>query len=247
MLSTIGGGSYINSGALQLFALWNSASNAQSTATRSFGVPLPVGASFALQLQMNTLENPFNQNGFRLQDADGNTLFTYWHQGGDNANGHYSDVTTASGIAAGFAYDFGQLDSFKFTLTSPTNYTFADLTTAKSFNGRLSGAPISGITLFRTNGPAIPSGGQDFKFSNLVITMPPTAPTPSLLTLDEITEGRSFHFPAAPGYSYRLQCATNLTGPWMDRGTLIGPATGVANFIETNAPDPQSFYRTVSP
>jgi len=246
-LSTMGGGRYISIGSSQLFALWNSASNAQSTATRPFNFPLPVGASFLAQLQMNTLDNPFNQNGFRLQDANGNTLFSYWHQGGDNANGHYSDASTANGTAVGFAYDFGQLDSFKFTLNSPTNYTFADLTTAKNFSGRLSGEAISAVVFFRTNGPSIPSGGQDFKFSNLAITVPPTTPFASQLEINNTGEGWSFHFPVAPGYSYRLQRATNVAGPWTDVRTLTAPASGLAQSIETNAPDPQGFYRTVSP
>lgn len=246
VLSTIGGGSYI-SGGTPLFSLWNTNASTQSTASRSFNLPMPVGSSFLVQLQMNNLDSPANQNGFRLLDANGNTLFTYWHQGGDNANGHYADAITGNGIAPGFAYDFGQLDSFKFTLLSPTNYTFADLTTAKSISGQLSGAAISGVTFFRTNGPVAPNGGQDFRFSNLAVTVPPTTPGPTQLRAEQTAAGRSFSFPAAPGYGYRLQYTTNLSGPWIDLGALIGPFGRMATFTVTNAFPSPSFYRTVSP
>ncbi|MFN2168467.1 MAG: glycerophosphoryl diester phosphodiesterase membrane domain-containing protein [Anaerolineae bacterium] len=50
------------------------------------------------------------------------------------------------------------------------------------------------------------------------------------------------------GDSYRVQQATNLDGDaWQDIGTLTGPATGGATFVDTNALSSQSFYRTVSP
>jgi alpha-glucosidase len=246
VLNTVGGGGYLSGDAPPLFGLWNSAANGQSTAARTFNVPLPIGGSFTVQLEMTSLDTAFNQNGFSLQDASGNTLFNYWHQGGDNANGHYTDAN-GNGTAAGFAFDFGQLDSFKFTLTSATNYTFADLKTAKSFSGKLSGGTINGVTFFRINGAAAPSNGQDFKFSNLAMGVIPATPSPSSITAGEIPQGLSLHFPVAPGYSYRLQRATNLTGPWMDIGTLTGPGTGMAQFIDTNPPAAGSFYRTVTP
>lgn len=246
VFSTIGGGAYISGDTTARFGLWNSAANAQSTAARNFNLPLPIGASFSVQLQMNSLDAG-NQNGFQLQDADGNTLFSFWHQGGDTANGHFADANTSNGTALGFAYDFGQWDSFKFTLNSATNYTFTDLTTARSFSGRLSGVAISGVSFFRSNGSATPSSGQDFKFSNLAMTMVPIAPNPAPVVAEKTLQGWSFSFPVAPGYSYRVQRAAHLAGPWTDVGTLTGPQTGKAQFIDPNPPKPQSFYRTVSP
>lgn len=246
VMNTFGGGAYLGAGTPPLFALWNGVANGQSTATRAFNVPLPIGASFTVTLQMNNLDTAANQNGFSLQDANGNTLFSYWHQGGDNANGHYSDAS-GSGTALGFAYDFGQLDSFKFTLNSSTNYTFTDLTTSKSFSGRLSGASIRGINFFRKNGAATPSNGQDFKFTNLAITTSSAGSNQSSLALGKAPLGWSFRFSVAPGRTYRLQRAPRLNGPWTDIGTLTGPATGQAEFVDTNPPTSQSFYRTVSP
>lgn len=230
-----------------LFAIWNGVSNGVSTATRDFNLPLPVGGTFWVQLEMNNLDAAANTNGFRLEDANGNTLFSYWHQGGDNVNGHYADALTRTGTATGFAYDYTQLDSFRFALTSPTNYTFYNLTTAKSFSGRITSAPISRVTFFRSNGGSTPSNGQDFKFNNLAITITPITPSSFAVAIEKVTQGWDFRFPVAPGYSYRLQSATSITGPWTDLGMLIGPATGIANFIDSNVPASQLFYRTVSP
>jgi hypothetical protein len=247
VLSLVGGGSYISGDSPPLFGLWNNTANSTSTASRTFNVPLPLGGTFSAQLQMTTLDSPANQNGFNLHDANGNTLFSYWHQGGDGSNGHYTDAG-GSGTATGFAYDDGQSVNLQFTLTSSTSYTFSDLTTAKSFSGRLSGADIFGATFFRVNNSAAtPSNGQDFKFSNLAITVVPVTPSPSPIAVRETPQGWSFRFPIAPGYSYRLLRATNLFGPWTDIGTLTGPETGVGEFIDTNSPTAESFYRTVTP
>lgn len=243
VLSTVGGGCYISNETPPRFAIWNSSPNGQTTATRAFNVPLLVGASLSLQLQMNNLDAVANQNGIRLLDASGNVLFSFWHQGTDNPNGHYTDAD-GTGTALGFRYDYGLLDNFKFTLNSATNYTFTDITAAKSITGRLSGAAISGITFFRVNGAVAPNNGQDFKFGNLIITI---GQSPSMLALREKTQGWNLSFGVTPGYTYRVQRATNLFGPWIDIGTLIGPPTGVSEFIDTNVPTSQSFYRTVTP
>jgi alpha-glucosidase len=247
IVNTTGGGSYIGDSP-PAFAIWNSVASGQSTAARSFNLPLPVGASFWVQLQFNNL-NTGSQNGFKLVDADGNKLFSYWHDGNaaNPDNGGYSDALTGSGVAVNFQYAFQQFVTYRFTLTSPTNYTFTDLATGASFTGRVSGAPITGFTFFRTNGPGAQAGGQDLAFNHLAVTVTPTTPSPTLLTLDQVAPGWRFHFAVAPGHSYRVQRATDLAGPWLDIGTLSGPATGLAEFIDTNAPTPQSFYRTVAP
>ncbi|HEU5123945.1 MAG TPA: TIM-barrel domain-containing protein, partial [Verrucomicrobiae bacterium] len=246
-LDTSGGGSYISGDSPALFAIWNNTASGQSTASRDFILPLPVGSSFEVQLQMNHLDTSANRNGFSLQDTNGNTLFSYWHQGGDNANGHFLDANTSNGTAVGFAYDFGHVDDFKFTLNSATTYTFADLSTGKSFDGALSGGAIGRVVFFRINGATIPSDGQDFKFSNLTIQTAPMIPTPSRIAVENTVQGWSVRFATTPGHTYRIQRADNLNGPWTDIGTLVGPQTGVSLFIDTNAFSVRSFYRTVTP
>ncbi len=183
VVSTSGGGSYIN-GNPSLFAIWNGAAGGISTAVRPFSSPLPVGGSFLVQLQMNTLESG-NTNGFQLQDANGNVLFSYWHEGGDSeqGNGHYSDAGVTGGTATNFWFHFQQVDSFAFTLNSSTTYTFTDLATGASFTGTLSGEPITQVTFVRANlaGGNTPSNGQDLKFNALTI-LSPTGTPPQFLT-----------------------------------------------------------------
>jgi hypothetical protein len=169
VLNTAGGGSYIN-GNPNLFAIWNNTIDGISTATRPFNAALPVNGTFLVQLQMNTLDNG-NTNELRLQDADGNVLFSFFHLGGDENDGWYTDAS-GTGIATGFPFDYQQVDSYAFTLTSPTSYTFYNLTRGASFSGTLSGAPITQVTFARGNGFNSPSSGQDLKFNQLTIVSP---------------------------------------------------------------------------
>lgn len=245
LLSTVGGGGYISGDNPPLFGLWNNTSGARSTASRRFSIPLMVGSSFLVQLQMSSLDAG-NQNGFQLQDQEGNTVFSFWHEGGDAGNGHYTDAG-GSGVAAGFAFNSGRLDSFRFTLNSATSYTFTDLTMSKSFSGVVSGTGISRVIFFRVNDAGPLNNGQDFKIGNLSIVKPPMVPGPETLALGMNNHGMSLNFPVAPGYRYRLQRTTDVLGSWIDMGTLTGPATGLGVFLDTNLPATQAFYRTVTP
>jgi len=167
-LSTAGGGSLLSGG---MFDIWNSAAAGQSTATRTFNAPLAVGGNFLVQLKLNTLEAANMQNGFQLQDSAGNVLFSFWHQGGDGPDGHYSDAS-GTGTATGFARDFAP-NNFAFVLTSSTTYTFYELTTGASLSGTLSGADISKVAFVRANlVEATTTGGQDLQFNTLVIMGP---------------------------------------------------------------------------
>ena len=174
-VSTVGGGQYIDS----LFAIWNGTGGDASTVVRPFNSPLPVGGSFLVQLQMNNLNDSNNLNALEFQDANGNVLFSYWHQGGDSelGDGHYSDAGVTDGAATNFWYHFGQLDGYAFTLTSATTYRFTDLASGANLTGTLSGAPITQVAFVRTNGLLTYSGGgQDFKFNGLTILNPNGSP-----------------------------------------------------------------------
>lgn len=63
----------------------------------------------------------------------------------------------------------------------------------------------------------------------------------------KIAGGWQLNFNVTPGYTYRVQRATDLTGPWTDLGSLVGPENGAATFDDTNAPGSRAFYRTVYP
>ena len=249
VLRLTGGGSYISGDSPPMFTIWNGTASSQSTASRIFAIPMPVGSSFEVQLQFNNLDSG-NRNGFRLEGADGGTLFSYWHNGNEanSNNGWYSDALTSSGTAVNFRYAYQQRVNYRFTLTSDTDYTFTDLATGASFNGQVSGAPITGVTFFRINGPATPGNGQDFKFSDLAISIPSEAPAPIPIAIGNRPDGVLLDFSAAPGYSYRVLQSTNLVEAfWQNIGTLTGPGTGEATFLDTNAPVSQAFYRIVSP
>ncbi len=66
--------------------------------------------------------------------------------------------------------------------------------------------------------------------------LPPTA----------ITGGWQLQLNATPGYAYRVQRATEATGPWEDLATIVAPESGLIVFDDTNAPASQAFYRAVS-
>jgi hypothetical protein len=69
----------------------------------------------------------------------------------------------------------------------------------------------------------------------------------NLLPPSKIANGYLVQFACTPGYSYRIQRATSLTGPWTDLTTIIGPANAFVQYHDMNAPAGQSFYRTVTP
>lgn len=168
------GGNFIqnNGPSGESFDIWNESVNSRTIAVRPFNSPLVTGQAFSFQRRLNGLAGPPNTNAVILQDASGNTLFSFWHVGGDNFDGHYSDASTASGTAVGFAYNFQQFNGYSFKLTSPTTYLFRNLTTGASLTGTISGS-IAQVTFFRGNGATTSGGGQDFQFDSLQIVSDP--------------------------------------------------------------------------
>ncbi len=154
------------------FDLWNQSVNSRTMAVRPFSSPLTAGQAFSFQRRLNGLAGAPNTNAVILQDASGNTLFSFWHVGGDNNDGHYSDASTANGTATGFAYNFQQFNNYSFKLTSPTTYLFRNLTTGVSLTGTISGS-IAQVTFFRGNGATTSGGGQDFQFDMLQLVSDP--------------------------------------------------------------------------
>ena len=173
------GGAFINGSGPSgdSFDLWNTSASSSTIAVRPFGSPLVAGQSFSVQLRLNSLDNSGTTNALELQDASGNTLFSYWHVGFEPngaVNGHYTDATITNGVAVGFSYNYQQFCSFTFTLNTPTTYTFTDNTTGHTFTGVISGS-IAQAAFFRGN-LAAPGNGQDFQFDvlQIVSASPPT-------------------------------------------------------------------------
>lgn len=80
-----------------------------------------------------------------------------------------------------------------------------------------------------------------------VLQITPSAETTFTASPTPIDGGWRLQFNVGPGYSYRVQRATEVTGPWEDLGTFTGPYDGLATFDDTDAPATQAFYRIVVP
>jgi hypothetical protein len=160
------------------FDLWNVSANSATIAVRPFSTPLTAGQSFTVLIRLNSLDAVANTNQMALEDANGNILFSYWHFGFEaNANnGWYSDATTNNGVATNFQYAYQAFETFTFTLTTPTNYTFTDNSTGGGFTGTISNAAIAQVAFIRVNGNHAPGNGQDYQFDQLKVTSsaPPT-------------------------------------------------------------------------
>jgi hypothetical protein len=166
------GGAFINGSGPSgdSFDLWNTSANSSTIAVRPFGSPLVAGQSFSVQTRLNSLDRSDCTNALILQDASGNTIFSYWHTGfepNNAVNGQYTDATVTDGAAVGFSYNYQQFQSFTFTLTSPTTYTFTDNSTGHSFSGTIAGT-IAQVAFFRGSQGST-GGGQDFQFDELQV------------------------------------------------------------------------------
>jgi hypothetical protein len=168
------GGAFINGSGPSgdSFDLWNTSASSSTIAVRPFGSALVAGQSFSVQTRLNSLDNSGTTNALILQDASGNILFSYWHTGfepNNAVNGQYTDATVTDGAAVGFSYNYQQFQSFTFTLTSPTTYTFTDNSTGHSFSGTIAGTIVR-VAFFRGNSSSGTSGGgDDFQFDQLQI------------------------------------------------------------------------------
>ncbi len=170
------------------FDLWNTTANSGTVAVRPFASPLSPGQSFLVALRLNSLDNGNNTNRFALEDASGNILFSYWHVGGDNLNGWYSDAAASQGVATNFQYAYQQFVTYKFTLTSATTYTFTDLATGASFTGTIANTPIAQAAFIRRNAGTAPGNGQDYQFDQLQII---SAAPPSFQAVSPAPDGLS--------------------------------------------------------
>jgi hypothetical protein len=59
--------------------------------------------------------------------------------------------------------------------------------------------------------------------------------------------GWMIQFAGNPAFTYRVQRATRLNGPWTDLGTATPLESGIGTIADPNPPTGQAFYRTVTP
>jgi hypothetical protein len=69
----------------------------------------------------------------------------------------------------------------------------------------------------------------------------------NLLPPAKAVNGYTVQFACTPGYSYRIQRAPAITGPWTNINTNTAPADGFVIYNDTSAPAGNAFYRTVTP
>jgi len=69
----------------------------------------------------------------------------------------------------------------------------------------------------------------------------------NLLPPSKSVNGYTVQFACTPGYSYRIQRAPAITGPWIDINTNTAPADGFVIYSDTSASTGNAFYRTVTP
>jgi hypothetical protein len=54
-------------------------------------------------------------------------------------------------------------------------------------------------------------------------------------------------FAGNPSFTYRVQRAPSVTGPWTDIGTGTPVESGIGTVTDPNPPAGEAFYRTVTP
>lgn len=129
-----------------------------------------------------------------------------------------------------------------FVYRNPTSNTESATPTLTASN--VSDMSLNGVSVAAYNGPDLKvdeirlgatfADALGLAVSNL---LPPT----------KIANGYSVQFASTPGYTYRIQRATSLTGPWTDITTNTAPANGFVTYQDTSAPAGTAFYRTVTP
>jgi len=72
-------------------------------------------------------------------------------------------------------------------------------------------------------------------------------PPPRLTIAPDGSGGYFIRFNGVPGSTYRLQRATNVTGPWTTSAPQTASASGLVEFWDLFPPPAQAFYRTVQP
>jgi len=75
------------------------------------------------------------------------------------------------------------------------------------------------------------------------ITVTVAAGGPVALRVEVVGSTVVIQFAGVPGWSYRVQRATDINGPWSDIDIVTAPSPGAFAFIDTDPPSPMAFYR----
>jgi hypothetical protein len=70
---------------------------------------------------------------------------------------------------------------------------------------------------------------------------------PQIAFAPDSSGGDFIRFAGHAGFTYQLERAPSVTGPWANIATNVAPPSGLVEFHDTNAPPGQAFYRVVQP
>jgi hypothetical protein len=92
------------------------------------------------------------------------------------------------------------------------------------------------------------SFGNSGNYDYVTIKYSSSIPPPIHLGIEpDGGNGYFIRFTGGPGFTYRLERAEHLTGPWPDLATNTAPAAGLVEFHDPTPPAGGAFYRTVQP
>jgi fructan beta-fructosidase len=70
--------------------------------------------------------------------------------------------------------------------------------------------------------------------------------TSELQLTQQLNNGWGLLLAASPNYTYELQSAANVTGPWSNIGDVAVSSFGIGQFVDTNATMAQKYYRALN-
>jgi hypothetical protein len=82
-------------------------------------------------------------------------------------------------------------------------------------------------------------------FAYLAVLQVVPEPVSNILSPRPLADGWQLQFSGTPGYTYHIQRAPEVSGPWADVGLVVAPNNGLGSFNDTNVPAARAFYRTV--
>ncbi|HEX4265844.1 MAG TPA: autotransporter-associated beta strand repeat-containing protein [Verrucomicrobiae bacterium] len=193
---------------------------------------------YELEFHRGNLSDPGRMGGIGNDTGTGNVNLRA--PNGVNNRSLGAGTTGVNFYVVRIDYKAGNDDVFVYR--NPTSLTEPALPTLTVSN--VADMSLSGVSVAAYNGPDLKTdeirlGATWADAIGLAVSnlLPPT----------KVANGWKVSFAATPGYSYRIQRATSLTGPWMDIDTVTGPENGYVEFVDTTVPVGQSFYRTVTP
>ena len=179
----------------------------------------------------------------------GDTLVVGAFQEDSNAIGVNGDQANNSATDSGAVYVFvgdgtnwSQQAYLKASNTG-ANDSFG-LSVAVSSDTVVVGAPLedsnaTGVNGNQSNNSALNSGAA-YVFTGFGVGT-------RLALAPDVSGGYSINFKGIPDFTYRLQRAPSISGPWNTILTQLAPASGLIEFHETTLLPDAAFFRTVQP